>query len=224
MSNEDEDVESVSPDEQEKDERTSPEQRFMEPARSTLNVWLVSYSDFMTILTIFFLAMYGYAYLDAASLMVPKTGQVSYSAFTEMVQNMKLEMGADLQVQNEVDKVTIELSEKILFASGRAQLNSSAAETLNSLAMSLNKVEGDVIVQGHTDNVPIKSGRFDSNWDLSAARAFSVIQALTEKGVPAKRLAAWGFGENRPVGGNETTDGRAKNRRIEIVVLKTKHI
>lgn len=197
-------------------------QKTPERPESFLNIWLISYSDFMTILTIFFLAMYGYTYLDAASMLVPKTGNMTYSEFSEMVEKLKTETGAELKVQDDVDKVTIEMSEKILFASGSAQLNSEAGATLNSLAESLNKVEGDVIVQGHSDNVPVRGGRFDSNWQLSAARAFSVIEKLTEKGVPEKRLAAWGFGENRPLVGNETAENRAQNRRIEIVVLKKK--
>lgn len=213
-------------DSQNEGEIEAPEENFahreLNKAASSLNVWLVSYSDFMTILTIFFLAMYGYTYLDVASLLIPKPGNVSYSAFNEMVQKLKADTGTELKVQDDVDKVTIELSEKILFASGSAQLNSSADATMNSLAASLNKVEGDVIVQGHSDNVPIRGGRFGSNWELSAARAFSVIEKLTEKGVPAKRLSAWGFGENRPVVSNNTPDERSQNRRIEIVVLKKK--
>lgn len=199
-----------------------PERKEVERDQNSLNVWLVSYSDFMTILTIFFLAMYGYTYLDAASLLVPKPGNGSSAAFTEMVEKLKSEMGTELKVQDDVDKLTIELSEKILFASGRAELTSGADATLISLAESLNKVEGDVIVQGHSDNVPVRSGRFDSNWELSAARAFSVIAKLTEMGVPEKRLSAWGFGEHRPVVSNDTAGDRSQNRRIEIVVLKTK--
>ncbi len=201
----------------------SPVQKAHGTNDSFLNIWLISYSDFMTILTIFFLAMYGYTYLDAASLLVPKTGNMTYNEFSEIVQKLKTDTGAELKVQDDVDKITIELSEKILFASGRAQLNSGADDTLKTLAESLNKVEGDVIVQGHSDNVPVRGGRFDSNWHLSAARAFSVIEKLTKYGVPEKRLAAWGFGENRPLVGNETVESRAQNRRIEIVVLKTKN-
>jgi chemotaxis protein MotB len=139
-----------------------------------------------------------------------------------MLQKLKDETGSDLKVEEDVNKVTIEMNEKILFASGSAKLNMQSENTLRKLAESLNKVEGDVIVQGHTDNIPIRTGRFDSNWELSTARAFSVIEKLTEVGVPAKRLAAWGFGENRPLVSNETAEGQAQNRRIEVVVLKAK--
>lgn len=194
--------------------RESPEQQRF------LNNWLVSYSDFMTILAIFFLAMYGYAYLDAASLLFPKMSDVPYSAFTEMIQKLTDETGSELKVQEDVDKITIEMNEKILFKSGMSEVTPAADRTLKSLALSLNKIEGDVIVQGHTDNVPIHSKRFKSNWELSAARAFSVIQKLTDLGVSPKRLSAWGFGESRPVADNSTAEGRSENRRIEIVVLK----
>lgn len=190
--------------------------------RTPYQLWLVSYSDFMTILTIFFLAMYGYTYLDAASILVPKPENISYSAFSQMVQQLQGQLGDQIKVENQLDKVTIELGEKILFPSGSAKLSDRADAALSDIAASLKRVEGNIIVQGHTDNVPVASGRFKSNWELSAARAFSVIEYLTEKGVPADRLAAWGFGEHHPQGSNETVEGRAGNRRIEIVVLKTK--
>lgn len=218
---EDDEIDTINQDEMEEVE-TSSISKIPLPGRNPMNVWLVSYSDFMTILTIFFLAMYGYTYLDAASLLIPKRGDISYSMFAEMVEKLKADAGAELKVQEDVDKVTIELSEKILFPSGSAQLNAGAEKTIQGLASSLNKVEGDVIVQGHTDNVPIRGGRFESNWELSAARAFSVIEKLTALGVPEKRLSAWGFGENRPLVKNDTADERAQNRRIEIVVFKTK--
>jgi flagellar motor protein MotB len=207
--------------EEEKSHPISGDRRLFNRGRTPYQIWLVSYSDFMTILTIFFLAMYGYTYLDAASLLFQKKEIITYSAFSDLVQKLQGEVGDQLKVQDEVDKVTIELGEKILFASGSEKLTSHANRTLLDLAESLKLVNGDVIVQGHTDNVPIVGGQFRSNWELSAARAFSVIEALTEKGVPAERLAAWGFGENRPRAPNNSAQHRAQNRRIEIVVLKT---
>lgn len=190
--------------------------------RGAQTLWLVSYSDFMTILMIFFLAMYGYTYLAKLTLMKQQQEGVTFEEFSARVQELKKSLGNNMQVQEDTDKLTIQLGEKILFTSGSATLNAAAKGTLEELANSVKLVQGDVIVQGHTDNVPIRGGRFKSNWELSAARAFSVVQELTKDGVEPKRLGAWGFGENRPISENTTAEGRAENRRIEVMVLKKK--
>jgi chemotaxis protein MotB len=187
--------------------------------RSASHLWLVSYSDFMTIMMIFFLGLYGYTVLAKARLM-KHTRTMSYSDFAAMVGKLKSSMGEGLEVQEGKGRVTLRLSDQILFASGQAELNQNAITSLAEIASSLKLLEGEIIVEGHTDNVPIHGGRFKSNWELSAARAFSVIEALNKGGVPEERMAAWGFGENRPLAGNDDEAGRAKNRRIEILVNK----
>jgi chemotaxis protein MotB len=130
--------------------------------------------------------------------------------------------GDQLKVEESLDKVTLKVGEKVLFTSGSARLSAPAVATLAELANSIKLLEGDVIIEGHTDNIPVVGGPFKSNWELSAARAFSVINALSDNGVDAKRLAAWGFGENRPVVANDTADNRSKNRRIEVIVMRKK--
>ncbi len=77
-----------------------------------------------------------------------------------------------------------------------------------------------IIAEGHTDNVPIHTQQYQSNWELSSARAFSVIYFFINKGIPPERLVAHGFGEYRPASSNEDDAGRAKNRRIEITVVR----
>jgi chemotaxis protein MotB len=176
----------------------------------------------MTILMIFFLAMYGYTYLAKAALIKSQRYKKPVTDFGLMVHGMQQKLGDQIRLENESDKVVVRLGEKILFPSGSAQLNKEAAQTLADLANSIKLVDGDVVVQGHTDNVPIAGGQFKSNWELSAARAFSVIEALKANGVEAQRLAAWGFGENRPIAGNDTAVNRAQNRRIEIIIFKKK--
>jgi chemotaxis protein MotB len=189
--------------------------------RGSRHIWLISYSDFMTILMIFFLAMYGYTYLAKEKLM-RQQAKFSQSDFSNQLDDMKTKLGSQLKIQEDVDKVVMQLDDQILFASGRAELSSGAGSTLDELAKSVMLIEGDVIVQGHTDNVPIFTGRYKSNWELSAARSFSVISALTGRGVPVRRLAAWGFGENRPVVDNASPANRAQNRRIDVIILKKK--
>lgn len=78
-----------------------------------------------------------------------------------------------------------------------------------------------MLVEGHTDNVPIRSGRYHTNWELSMARAYSVIQFMEQAGIEPRKLAGIGYGENRPASENTSAEGRAKNRRIEISLLKT---
>lgn len=189
--------------------------------RGSRHIWLISYADFMTILMIFFLAMYGYTYLAKETLM-KQQAQYSATDFSTQIDSMKEKLGKQLKVQEDIDKVVLQLDDKILFASGRADLSGAAAATLDDLAKSVKLMNGDVIVQGHTDNVPIVSKKYRSNWELSAARSFSVIDALKARGVPVERLAAWGFGENRPVVENDTFEHRSQNRRIDIVILKKK--
>jgi len=184
--------------------------------RSSEHIWLISYSDFTTIMMIFFLAMYGYTQIMDAK------APARLDRFTALASEMKSKMQNEVRIVEELDKITVELGEGILFKSGSADLNPNAGRTLADIGESLRKVDGDVIVEGHTDNVPISGAPFRSNWELSASRAFSVIQALKGSGVPAARLAAWGFGENRPVVSNDSIENRQRNRRIDIVILKRK--
>ena len=87
------------------------------------------------------------------------------------------------------------------------------------MAQVLNTLPNDIIIEGHTDAVPIKSGDYGTNWELSAARANAVVDLLAGKyAVPQERMIAAAYGENRPVASNETVAGRARNRRIEIIV------
>jgi chemotaxis protein MotB len=114
----------------------------------------------------------------------------------------------------------ISLGEGGFFDSGSEIIKTDGRELLNAIAMSLAKADNHVRVEGHTDNVPIKSLKFPSNWELSTARATSVIAYLITKfGLPPEQLSAAGYAEYHPVATNRTEEGRAKNRRIDIVVL-----
>ena len=188
--------------------------------KSFSHLWLVSYSDFMTIMMIFFLVLYGYTVMAKSALIHQNENKMSYSDFSKTISQIKGPLGESLQVQEDVSKVVILLPDKILFPSGQSALNQLAKRTLEDVANSLKLVEGDIVVEGHTDNVPIAGGRYRSNWELSAARSFSVVEELARQGISQTRLAAWGFGENRPLVPNKTNDARAKNRRIEVVLLK----
>jgi chemotaxis protein MotB len=110
----------------------------------------------------------------------------------------------------------------LIFDSGKAKIRPEAYDLLNKVAGVLkeNMAQFNVGIEGHTDNVPITKSGWKSNWELSTARALSVLHYLaSEQGVSPERLSAIGYGEYRPVASNETKDGRKQNRRVEIVIL-----
>lgn len=117
--------------------------------------------------------------------------------------------------------LVITFLDEILFDSGKAMIKPSAYSTLDKVASVLTSKASDlnIGVEGHTDNEPIKRSGWKSNWELSTARATSVLHYLVAKGVSPERLAAIGYGEYRPVASNETKEGRRKNRRVEVVIL-----
>jgi chemotaxis protein MotB len=117
--------------------------------------------------------------------------------------------------------VEVELRTDILFPSGSARLAPNAATVLAQLAQVLAPAPNAVRVEGHTDNVPIRNANFYSNWELSAARAGSVVHVLSANGVAPGRLAVVGFGEQRPKQSNDTPQGRNANRRVVVVILAT---
>ena len=130
----------------------------------------------------------------------------------------------DITISELQGKLTVDILDRILFDSGEAQLKPEGQEVLRKVAGVLAQYPNRrVHVIGHTDNVPIRAGarsRFPSNWELSTARAVSAVRFLTEQaGVDARRLGAVGYGEFRPLADNATPEGRAKNRRIALVVL-----
>jgi chemotaxis protein MotB len=106
-----------------------------------------------------------------------------------------------------------------LFPSGSATLSPAAIKALEQLAATLVTFPNPMRVEGHTDNRPISTAAFPSNWELSSARAASVVHLFTKRGVDPNRLAVIGLGENRPSVGNETAEGRNTNRRVVLVIL-----
>jgi chemotaxis protein MotB len=113
----------------------------------------------------------------------------------------------------------VEVKTDILFASGEANLSDKAYPALDALASTLVKYPNPVRVEGHTDNRPISTRHYPSNWELSAARAASVVHRFARAGLEPKRLSVIGFGENRPTQSNDTAAGRDANRRVVIVIL-----
>lgn len=124
-----------------------------------------------------------------------------------------------IQVRRDKRWIEVEINTSILFTSGSAQLSSQAQPVLRELAGKLQPLSNIIHVEGFTDNVPINNYEFISNWELSAARAASVVHLFTRLGIDPQRLAAVGYGEYRPVASNDTPEGRARNRRVVLVIM-----
>ncbi|MEW8315490.1 MAG: flagellar motor protein MotD [Candidatus Thiodiazotropha endolucinida] len=117
------------------------------------------------------------------------------------------------------DRVIVNMKDKMLFPSASAHLSREAVNALRSISRVLNTVPNQIQVEGNTDNRPISTRAFPSNWELSAARAASVVHLMTRMGIGAQRLSAVGYAEHRPVADNGTESGRAKNRRVSLIIM-----
>lgn len=129
----------------------------------------------------------------------------------------------DVQLRLEERGIVLELPERILFDTGQAIIKRDFYPTLDLLAVLISGLPNQIIVEGHTDNVPIRTFLYPSNWELSVARAVSVARYLVEvHDLSPRRFVATGYGEYHPLDTNETPEGRARNRRVSIVISITK--
>ncbi len=125
-----------------------------------------------------------------------------------------------LRVKIVEGRMVVELPTDVLFRSGQANLSKEGEEAISEVATLLADIpDRRFQVEGHTDNVPIKTAQYPSNWDLASARALRVVRTMVDAGMPPERISAASFGEYNPVVSNEIKEGRDANRRIEIVVV-----
>lgn len=117
--------------------------------------------------------------------------------------------------------VEVEIKSHILFPSGQAEFEPHAIPVLKQIAVILRGYPNPIHIEGYTDNVPIKTALFPSNWELSSARATSVVHLFARAGIQSERMAAVGYGEFKPSAPNDTDEGRTKNRRVVLVILAT---
>lgn len=141
------------------------------------------------------------------------SGKMEREFFDEITQK-------NISVKSNGDRIEVEIKSHLLFSSGSADLNKDARPLINTVAGILKNYENPVQVEGFTDNVPISTDKFPSNWALSSARAVSVVQVLIESGMSPSRLAAIGYGEFQPVADNNNEEGKKKNRRVVLIVSK----
>ena len=167
------------------------------------------------------------AELDAAKAeadALAKAKEEVTEAQSKLEQDMRTALESkDVTISELKGQLTVNILDQVLFDSGEAELKPEGQQVLRKIAAVLQQAPGRQIhVVGHTDNVPIRGGRgrFVSNWELSSGRALAAVRFLQEQcGVDPRRLGALGHGEFRPLASNETSEGKARNRRIEVVVL-----
>ncbi|QFU00078.1 Motility protein B [Halomonas sp. THAF5a] len=116
--------------------------------------------------------------------------------------------------------ITLRIDNNLLFASGQARLTRRGEGVLQGLVATLRDFDGRISVEGHTDNVPIATRRFPSNWELSTGRAISVLRHLVKSGLSESRLRAIGYADTQPLESNDSREGRAANRRVELLLTR----
>ena len=164
------------------------------------------------------LALQGRNPSDAKEVMIRRIRQL-----TQVIKDKQLkDMVAFVTVVQTINgDIVITIPDRLLFNSGEATVRAEALPFLEGLGGALLELNRHTRVEGHTDNVPIRTAQFPSNWELSAARAVMVVRVLSELyGVPADHLAAVGHADTRPVTANSDAEQRAKNRRVEVVILE----
>ncbi|MBU8898716.1 chemotaxis protein MotB [Corallococcus sp. H22C18031201] len=142
------------------------------------------------------------------------------SEYESLAQSLKQEISdGKIQLSELKGRMTVQLKDKILFASGSARVGKEGQEALAKIAEALKGVKGKIIrVEGHTDDVPTGGGAFPTNWELSLARAMAVVHSLQDSGVDPTMLSAAGYGQYQPIAPNDSQEHKSLNRRIEIVL------
>ena len=203
--------------------------KYLDSASHQRDRWMVSYVDVLTILLIFF--MVG----AAKSLEVPAAHPVTAAppsaapppappppgpSRASLAQAQELLRKQGLEPKLEARGLVISLPQVVLFSSGDDTVSTGALPTIAQIAGVLRDIPNQVRLIGHADTVPIHNRRFGSNWELSMARSQKILELLSRRyGIAETRLSVASYGPYRPAAPNDTTDGRASNRRVEIVIL-----
>ncbi len=196
--------------------------------------WLISYADLITLLLALFIVLYAAsdkerAHQIAATFSVEGINGSGVLNSSETLENTDQKVRKAL-IENEVLSqrtkfrqtkygLVVSLSEAGFFAPGDAAISQDAAAVIAIVADQLRSATTQVRIEGHTDSTPIATAKFPSNWELSTARAASVLARMIEMGISPDRLSAAGYAGFQPVQDNSTPEGRAQNRRVDIVIL-----
>jgi chemotaxis protein MotB len=192
--------------------------------RASGDRWLFGYADVVTLLFACFAALYAAATapvpVASAAAPAPPSQSIRVDLAAEFAQLRLRESELQIDVTRSPRGTVVSLAEAGSFAPGDAELSPAAIRAIGDLAALLQSQPHQIRVEGHTDDRPIRNQRFASNWELSTARATRVVQWLVEDGrIAPARLSAAGYAEYRPRVANTEPEGRARNRRVDIVVL-----
>ncbi len=210
-------------------------------AKEEDNTWLLVYLDVITLLLILFIVLLILLDPDPDD-QPPGEGLLSGTPFIldgdpnilEGMPDIRSDLAAELAAQFDLpadhfgedqldlilheDSVSFRFDDDVLFDVGAAELQPAGAAAINQLLPILRATDARMSVEGHTDNVPISTAQFPSNWELSSARASSVVRHLVGQGIAPDRMRAIGYGDTEPIARNNTAEGRAMNRRVEITI------
>jgi chemotaxis protein MotB len=209
--------------------------QYTEEHMEETELWMLPYSTLMLTLVILFIMFYAFSSSQSVEYESALSNLASTNPDDPRVKQMQQEIALAKNIRDFIEKnkmtdkiqlimtphaIKIKMESFALFDSGSAELKKDILFFLDHLNEQLKPMANSVIAEGHTDNVPIHTQQYDSNWELSSARSFSVIYFFINKGIAPERLVAHGLGEFRPAYTNETETERAKNRRIEITVVR----
>ncbi|RLE11450.1 flagellar motor protein MotB [Candidatus Aerophobetes bacterium] len=204
-------------------------------------VWLTTFADAMSLMLTFFVMLYAATTLDKSKLepalgslkgalgIMEKTKPAIVSTpeivkeseqIAEKIQHFAVSQGLEKEIRVKVVRggVRVSLASPILFDLGKAELKPGILPLLDEIAGTLKGIPNEIVIEGHTDNLPIHTERFPSNWELSAARAISVARHFIKKGLAPSRIGVVGYADSRPLFPNDTPEHRARNRRVEIFI------
>ncbi len=206
--------------------------------------WILPYLDVFILLTMMFivlLSMSSYELLNSRSTV--ENQQQTIEALNEEIEPLRqlemegrsaivlqhwqervhqvldsLKLKDDVALTLEDEFISLQIEDRMLFDSGNAQLKTTGQQILDNLLPVFELAAGTILIEGHTDNIPIDTTQFPSNWELGAARASNVVKYLASRGMPASRLRAISYADSKPVAANDTEEGRQKNRRVAMLL------
>lgn len=215
--------------------------------------WMDTYADTITLLLTFFILLYTFSIVDNEKLKTiaeALRGQIEGTPMTSgNIEDLPEDLEPGIGVQNPYDKlvrkvtavlqenglsevvkireedagVILQLGESILFDTGQAVLKEECYDVLNVISTIIPQIDNEIMIQGHTDNRPINSQIYPSNWELSTARSLAVVKYfIDEKGLNPGRFSATGYGEHRPLVENTSSENMGINRRVDILIVQQK--
>jgi chemotaxis protein MotB len=192
--------------------------------------WQTIYCSLMLLLFVFFVMLVAYSAVDKNRLqqvrhLTPTTTDASAQAGNmDQAMNAMKQLTQDIGLKENLSVIKTDdgfkavIPNPVLFASGDASLSDSFLSVLDGIVTIAQRNQLAIQIEGHTDNLPIETSRFPSNWELSTQRAVNVLRYLQKRGgIPPERLVAVGFGQYQPIASNDTPEGRQINRRIEVL-------